>query len=132
MTFGLDTNVLVRYIAQDDARQSAVATRFIEQTLGPANRGFVSLVALLEAVWVMESRYHAGAATIAGIVVDLLETASLEVQDSVAVRSAVDRYGRGGVDLHDCLIVSLAAQRKAKTVTFDARAAKRLGMELLR
>lgn len=132
MTFGLDTNVLVRYIAQDDARQSAIASRFIEQTLGPAARGFVSLVALLEAVWVMESRYGADAATIAGIVFDLLDTASLEVQDAGAVRGAVDRYRRGGVDLHDCLIVSLAAQRKAKTVTFDARAAKRLGMELLK
>lgn len=132
MTFALDTNVLVRYVAQDDARQSAIAGRFIEKTLRPASRGFVSLVALLEAVWVMESRYHADAATIAGIVNDLLETASLEVQDSAAVRGAIDRYRRGGVDLHDCLIVNLAAQRKAKTVTFDARAARRLGMELLK
>ena len=132
MTLALDTNVLVRYIAQDDTRQSAIASRFIEQTLGPAARGFVSLVALLEAVWVMESRYKADATTIAGIVVDLLDTASLEVQDSSAVRAAVQRYGRGGVDLHDCLIVSLATQRRAKTVTFDAKAAKRLGMELLK
>ena len=39
----LDTNVLVRYFAQDDTRQSAAATRLIERTLGPAKRGFISL-----------------------------------------------------------------------------------------
>ncbi len=46
----LDTNVLVRYLAQDDARQSAAATRLVEQTLSPADPGYVSLVTLLETV----------------------------------------------------------------------------------
>ena len=128
----LDTNVLLRYIAQDDVRQAAAATRLIEQTLSPAKRGLVSLVALLEAVWVMESRYAADAPTVAAILADLLDTASLEVQDATAVNAAVQRYARGGADLHDCLIVSLAAQRKARVVTLDAKAAKRLGMDLLR
>ena len=128
----LDTNVLVRYFAQDDARQSAAATRFIEGRLSPAERGFVSLVVLLETVWVMESRYAADAVLVADILSDLLETASLEVQEAGAVRVALQRYRTGGVDLHDCLIVSLAEQRKARVVTFDAKAARRLGMELLR
>jgi len=44
----------------------------------------------------------------------------------------VQLYGRGGVDLHDCLIVALAEGRKTRVVTFDAKAAKKLGMELLR
>ena len=128
----LDTNVLVRYLAQDDARQSAAATRLIEQRLGPAERGFIGLVALLETVWVMESRYGADAALVSDILADLLDVAALEVQDAGAVRAALQRYRKGGVDLHDCLIVSLAELRKARVVTFDAKAARRLGMELLR
>ena len=128
----LDTNVLVRYLAQDDAKQSALASRLIEQRLKPNERGFISLVALLETVWVMESRYGASAELVAEILADLLDTATLEVQDAQAVREAAQRYREGGVDLHDCLIVSLARQRKAQVVSFDARAAKRLGMELLR
>jgi len=130
--FALDTNVLVRYLAQDDPKQSAAATRFIEQRLGPADRGFVCLVTLLETVRVMESRYGADAALVSEILADLLETASLEVQDAGAVRAALQRYRTGGVGLHDCLIVSLAEQRKAQVVTFDTKAARRLGMELLR
>ncbi len=128
----LDTNVLVRYLAQDDARQSVAATRLIEQRLSPTERGFVSLVALLETVWVMQSRYSADAALSADILADLLDTAVLEVQDAPAVRAALQRYRAGGVDWHDCLIVSLAEQRAARVLTFDAKAAKRLGMELLR
>jgi predicted nucleic-acid-binding protein len=128
----LDTNVLVRYFAQDDARQSALATDLLENQLGTADRGFVSLVVLLETVWVMESRYDAQPADVADILADLLDTPTLEVQDAVAVRDAVQRYRRGGVDLHDCLIVALAAARKARVLTFDAKAAKKLGMELLR
>ena len=128
----LDTNVLVRYLAQDDVTQSAAATRLIEQRLSPTERGFVSLVALLETVWVMQSRYAADPALIAGILSDLLDTSVLELQDAAAVRAALPRYRVGGVDLHDCLIVGLAEQRGARVVTFDAKAAKRLGMELLR
>lgn len=128
----LDTNVLVRYLAQDDARQSALATRLLEERLSATQRGFVSLVTLLETVWVMESRYGAAAETVAAIVSDLLDTPTLEIQDAPAVRQAVQLYGRGGVDLHDCLIVALAEGRKARVVTFDVQAAKKLGMELLR
>ena len=128
----LDTNVLIRYLAQDDTRQSALANRLIEKTLGPSNRGFVSLVTLIETVWVMESRYAADAPTVAGILDDLVDAASLQLQDAPAVAVASKRYAQGGVDLHDCLIVSLAADRKAEVVTFDAKAGKRLGMKLLR
>ena len=115
----LDTNVLVRYLAQDDARQSLIAARLVETTLSPTNRGFVSLVALLETVSVMESAYGA-------------DTASIEVQDAASVRDAIVRFRKGDVDLHGCLIQSLAAQRGAKTVTFDAKASKRFGMALLK
>jgi len=128
----LDTNVLVRYLAQDDLRQSAIATKVMEQRLTTADRGFVSLVTLLETVWVMESRYNADATLVGDVLADLLDTPSLELQDAPAVRAALLRYRGGGVDLHDCLIVSLAEQRKARVLTFDAKAARKLGMELLR
>ena len=128
----LDTNVLVRYFAQDDARQAALATQLIEERLSPADKGFVSLVALLETVWVMQSCYGADEATVVDILGDLLDTTTIEVQDAPAVRRAFAHFSNGKTDLHDCLIVALAEQRNARVVTFDAKAAKRLGMELLR
>ena len=128
----LDTNVLIRYLAQDDALQSPLATRVLEERLSRSDRGFVSLVVVLETVWVMESRYGADASTIGDILDDLLAAPTLEVQEAACVRDAVQRYRQEGVDLHDCLIVALAAARKARVLTFDAQAARRLGMELLR
>lgn len=128
---GLDTNVLVRYLAQDDEGQSARATRLIEGELSASNPGWISLVVLLETVWVMGSCYRTPLDQISLILLDLLDTAALQVQEAPAVRTAVERCHAGGVDLHDALIVSLARQRSARVVTFDVKAAQRLGMELL-
>ena len=47
---GLDTNVLVRYIMQDDARQSLSATKLME-SLTVDEPGFVSLVSVVELGW---------------------------------------------------------------------------------
>lgn len=127
----LDTNVLVRYLAQDEPRQSALATRLIEERLTAAEPGWISLVALLETVWVMESCYHSDTPQTASILTDLLDTPALAVQDAPAVRRAVQRFAAGGTELHDCLIAALAEQRGATVMTFDAKAARRLGMTLL-
>ena len=129
--WALDTNVLVRYFTQDDQRQSAAASRFIEEELSAARPGFVSLVTLLETVWVLESRYGLEPPGMCDLLEDLLQTSSLQVQDAPAVRRAIVPYRKGGVDLHDALIVALAAERGAQAVTFDAKASRRLGMRLL-
>jgi len=49
---GLDTNVIVRYVMQDDERQAAIANRIIDEELTPANKGFVTTVVLCEVLWV--------------------------------------------------------------------------------
>ncbi len=126
----------MRYCAQDDAKQSAVATRFIERELSASKRGLISLVVLMETVWVMQSRYSADNELVCELVceflTDLLDTAELEVQEAHAVRQALVRFSEGGVDFHDCLIVGLAELRGTQVVTFDSKAAKRLSMKLLR
>ncbi len=129
--WALDTNVLVRYLTQDDKRQSAAASRFIEEELSASRPGHVSLVTLLETVWVLESRYGVERLSLCDLLDDLVSTASLEVQEAPAVRQAVALYRKGRVDLHDALIFTLAATRSAQVVTFDAKAARRLAMRLL-
>lgn len=131
MIWALDTNVLIRYITQDDRRQSAAASRFIEQELSPTRPGIVSLVTLLETVWVLEGRYGVERDPLCDLLDDLLATASLEVDEAPAVRQAITLYREPGVDFHDALIATLAAARGAQTVTFDAKASRRLGMRLL-
>ena len=62
---GLDTNVLVRYMAQDDEIQAKIATDLIERRLTESDPGFITIVAMTETAWVLERAYGLSAAEIA-------------------------------------------------------------------
>jgi len=129
---GLDTNVLVRYLAQDDPQQARLATRLMERTLSEDEPGYVDHVVLCELGWVLERCYGVDRARLAGIVEGLLTARELVVEDADAVWAALRAMRAHGVDLADAL---LAARHRAagceRTVTFDRRAARLPGMSLL-
>ena len=128
---GLDTNVLVRYFAQDNAKQSSAASRLIE-SLTTVSRGFIPSVVLAETVWVMEDIYGANPEGIATIVETLLRTETLIVQDTEVAWRALSQYRTGTADFADCLIERTCAERGCRqTFTFDRRAARDGGMTVL-
>ena len=128
---GIDTNVLVRYIAQDDATQSARATRLLEQECSPATPGFISLVVMLELVWVSESCYVASRAEIADIVRRILSIRQLVVQEAEIAWKSLRLFESSKADFADCLVERIAAAAGCTVVmTFDKAAAK-AGMTLL-
>jgi predicted nucleic-acid-binding protein len=128
---GIDTNVLVRYIAQDDPAQSRKATTLVERDCTESSPGFVGLVVLVEVVWVAESCYGATRADIAQLVRRLLGTRQLVVQEAEPVWQALHAFEQGKADFADCLIERSATAAGCKrTVTFDRNAAK-TGMSLL-
>lgn len=125
---GLDTNVLVRYLAQDDKAQSARATALIEKECSVATPGYVGLVVLIEVVWVSESCYGATRIDIAEIVRRILSIRQLVVQDTETTWKALRQFESGRADFADCLIERTAtAAGCEKIVTFDRKA----GMTLL-
>lgn len=129
---GLDTNVLVRYLAQDEPVQSALATRLIERRLSEREPGFIGLVVLVETCWVLKRLYGASAAELRDTVRDLLDTRQFVIEQRTVVLRAVARLGDGAGDLADALIAEGAAEAGcARTVTFD-RHGTRLGMEVLK
>jgi predicted nucleic-acid-binding protein len=130
---GLDTNVVVRYLAQDDARQAAAATRLIEGSLSAELRGFISIVTLAEIVWVMSSIYRVARAAIADIVEGLLTAPQLTVERSDVIWRALRVYRDSKADFSDGLIVELGREAGcSKTVTFDRQAVSAAGFEALR
>ena len=130
---GLDTNVIVRYLAQDDARQAAVATRLIEGTLSAETRGFISIVTLAEVVWVMASNYRAARVAIADIVEGLLTAPQLMLEKADVLWRALRSYRASKADFSDAVIVELGQDAGcSKTVTFDRNAAAHPGFEALR
>lgn len=130
---GLDTNVLLRFLAQDDPTQSPRATELIENRLTIENPGFVSLVCVLEIAWVLASLYKRSPAQIADHVEMILAADTLEVQNEQEVYQAVIALRNGSGSFEDALIGALAAWRGCPaTLTFDQNAAKRLdGFQLL-
>ena len=132
---GLDTNVLVRYLAQDDAKQSALATALIEQRLSPSAPGFISLMVLVELVWVLKSLYSATPAELLDALQDLADTPQYRLERREDVLAVLRRFRtlkstRAG--LADALIAQVArTEGCAQTLTFDKSAARLSGMTLL-
>jgi predicted nucleic-acid-binding protein len=128
---GLDTNVLVRYIMQDDIRQSPLATRIVE-SLTAESPGFVPLVAIVELSWVLSSAYELGRNQLVEAFEALLRTKELVVERGEIVWKALRFFQRANGDFADCLIAcSAEAAGCAKTMTFDRGAVKNGGMTLI-
>ena len=128
---GLDTNVLVRYIMQDDARQSPLATRLIE-SLSAESPGFVPLVSIVELVWVLDSAYALGSNQIVNALDNLLRAKEIVVERAETVWKALRVFQNGKTDFADCLIERSAASAGCeRTMTFDRGAVKGCGMTLV-
>lgn len=128
---GIDTNVLVRYLVQDDPDQAALATRLLE-SLSSAAPAFVSHVVLAETVWVLRSRYAADASGIGQVVETLLRTEVILVEHADVVWRALRRFRKSQGAFPDALVAELARAAGCEQVySFDRAAVKRSGMTLL-
>jgi predicted nucleic-acid-binding protein len=128
---GLDTNVLVRYIMQDDAKQSLLATRLVE-SLSAEAPGFVPLVSLVELAWVLPSAYELNRAQLVEAFEGLLRTKEIVVDRAETVWKALRVFQSGNADFADCLIERTAASAGCdRTMTFDRGSANGCGMTLV-
>jgi predicted nucleic-acid-binding protein len=128
---GLDTNILVRYLTQDDPRQSRRATEIIEQRLTEETPGFVSIVAMVEIVWVLERAYGLPAHKIASAVERMLQTDVLVIENEQEVFTAMIALKEGQGSFADSVIAGLGARAGCSgTLTFDRKAARLRGFEL--
>jgi predicted nucleic-acid-binding protein len=120
---GLDTNVLVRYLTQDDPVQSLKANEIIERRLTPTNPGFLSVVTMAETVWVLERAYGLTAQEIAAAVERILQVEVLVVENEQEVFAATVALKQGQGTFADALIAELGARAGCThTLTFDKKA----------
>lgn len=128
---GLDTNIVVRYIAQDDAVQSLKASQLFE-SLSAETPGFISLVSIIELVWVMQGCYKATKKESVTILETLLRTREILIENAEIVAKALIVYSASTADFANCLIERSANNAKCTcTMTFDSNAAKTAGMLLI-
>jgi len=128
---GLDTNILVRYLTQDAPLQSPKASEIIERRLTEANPGFVSIVAMVETVWVLERAFRLGTQDIVRAVERVLQTDVLVVENEQEVFTAMIALKEGQGSFADAVIGALGARMGCSyTLTFDRKAARLPGFEL--
>jgi predicted nucleic-acid-binding protein len=128
---GLDSNILVRYLTQDDPVQAAQAARLVEDRLTEDDPGFISIVAMAETVWVLDRHYRFGSGQIAAAIERMLQADTLIVEDEQEVFEAMIALRERRGEFADALIGSLSVKAGcSRVVTFDRDALRLLGFEL--
>jgi predicted nucleic-acid-binding protein len=128
---GLDTNILVRYLTQDDPVQSTKATQIIEDRLTEEQPGFISLVTMAETAWVLERTYHQSNREIAKAIEAMLQADSLLIQNEQQVFTAMVALKSGQGSFADALIATLGQWAGCiSTLTFDKKASRIGGFEM--
>ncbi len=121
---GLDTNVLVRYITQDGP-EAEVVTRYLEANCTSDNPGFLSVICLVELVWVLNRAYAYRREQIADILNRLIETHPFEIESVEMVWRALHDYRTGQADFSDYLMGHISKHQGAHPVlTLDRKASK--------
>jgi predicted nucleic-acid-binding protein len=129
---GIDTNVLVRYLTDDEPEMVDRAERLLERECSPDEPGFVNVVVLCEVVWVLRRRYRIARDQIAAAVEALLRAPLIAVEHGELAELALEDYRAGRADFTDALIGLINRRAGCEaTATFDRKAAQLDSFRLL-
>lgn len=116
----LDTNVLVRFLVEDDEDQTAAAAALVDRAIAAGETIFVSDIVLCETVWVLAGSYRVARAAIATALRELLRARHLTFASPDQLVRALDAFTSGRGDLADYLIREHARAAGCEAVvTFD-------------
>lgn len=122
---GIDTNVLVRYITQDDELQSAIATEFIENYCLNGNEIFVNNIVICELVWVLKKCYKLSKPKTINVIEHILQVSRFRVENVQIIWQALTDYKKGPADFADYVVGRTNTFNDcSETVTFDQNASK--------
>jgi predicted nucleic-acid-binding protein len=124
----IDTNILLRFVVNDEPRQAERVARLFEDELSAQSPGFVSLIVVCEFVWALKRTFAIERDVIAATLVELLRMSRLVVEHGEIVEAAT----RGSGDIADLIIHSVGTRSGCThTLTFDKKFARLDGVELL-
>lgn len=122
---GIDTNVLVRFLVQDDEAQFEKARRLIKREVAAGRKVFVNQLVLLETEWVLRSRYAVAKVQIIETISGLLDSAEIQFEDEPSIEEALFFWKDNAADFADCLIGAKNRRLGCRaTATFDVKASK--------
>ena len=129
----VDTNVILRYIVEDDPRQTRIAQRYVERHAAAGDSMFLATSVILETEWVLRSVYRFKKDEIIEVFVGLLEAREMTFQDEASLERAIHRYRELNIDFADCLHLATAQTfDQLPLATFEKKARGVDGFEALR
>lgn len=129
---GIDTNVLVRYLVQDNPVQSREATHFLEKECSVEEPVFINGIVLCELVWVLETAYEYSRQIVAPIIDKILRTKQFNIDKPDIVLKSLQGYQHDGADFADHYIANLNGKKGCEfTYTFDKKASQLNHFKLL-
>lgn len=121
---GIDTNVLVRYLTQDDKVQSEKAAKLINKYVGKDNAIFINNIVICELIWVLERGYKYSKAQVITVLKEILTTMEFSFENHKNLWISALEYEKSTADFSDILIGKLNESNDcSKTHTFDTKAA---------
>lgn len=130
---GLDTNVLVRLLAEDDAEQQKRVVSLLRRARNQGEMALVSVPVLCETVWVLSASYGFDRGHITKALESILETDVFQLEDEKSVIQAIQSWRTSGGDFTDHLIACRHREAGCRTtMTFDRKAGKLGGFTLLK
>jgi len=129
---GLDTNILIRYIVQDDPVQSTLVSRFLKQKCTGEKPCYISHIVLCEVVWVLESAYGYKREQVAETLKLIFETRHFCIGEAESAWSALETYRGGRADFSDVLLGQTNQVHGCETtITLDKKASETDTFQLL-
>lgn len=129
----LDTNVLVRYLIQDDARQGFQARELVNGALARGESLFIPITVLLELEWVLRANFEFAKDQIILVVSSLLAAKELAFESEAAAEVALELFRQNKADFADCIHIALThAAGESPLWTFDKAASKVNGASLIK
>ena len=129
---GLDTNVVVRLLLADDHAQTQRAVKFLETAQTRGTEVILTLEVIHEVEWVLRSSAKKTKLEFLGLARQLLETRDIEINNEAVLEQALRTYEKSTADFSECLFVAHYQQLGCDTMlTFDAKAARMIGVELV-
>ena len=122
---GIDTNILVRFLVQDDEAQFEKARKLIKREVSAGSRVFVNQLVLMETEWVLRSRYSVPKNQLIKTISGLLDANDVQFEDEPAIEEAIFIWKESTADFADCLIGAKNRRLGCRaTATFDLKASK--------
>ena len=129
---GIDTNVLVRYITQDDEAQASLATDYIENYCSTGNKIFINHIVICELVWILKKCYKLSKQRVINVVEHILKISQFSIENPQIIWQALSDYKKAPADFADYVVSRTNKFYNCdETITFDQKAGKSKEFELL-